>query len=67
MKSVKDNFPKFKHGETIIAAFGDATAKSAKEANLLVTVKAPTPDCPSMSLALEQFITRNNKEAAKER
>jgi uroporphyrinogen-III synthase len=67
VKSLKDNFPKFKQGDTIIATFGDATAKSAKDAKLAVSVNAPTPECPSMSLALEQFITKNNKEAAKEK
>lgn len=67
VKSVKDNFPKFKQANTVIAAFGEATSKAAKEVKLKVSVNAPTPDCPSMSLALEQFITRNNKEAAKEK
>ncbi|MCX6188829.1 MAG: uroporphyrinogen-III synthase [Bacteroidetes bacterium] len=67
VKSVKDNFPKFKQAEMIIAAFGEATAKAAKDVKLVVSVNAPTPDCPSMSMALEQFITKNNKEAAKEK
>ncbi len=67
VKSVKDNFPKFKQATTVVAAFGEATAMAAKEVKLKVSVLAPTPDCPSMSMALEQFITKNNKEAAKEK
>ena len=67
VKSVNDNFPKFKQGNTMIATFGEATAKAAKDSKLVVIVNAPTPECPSMSLALEQFVTKNNKDAAKEK
>ncbi len=67
VNSVKENFPKFKQAGTVIATFGEATAKAATDVKLKVTVTAPTPECPSMSMALEQFITKNNKEAAKEK
>ena len=65
--SVKDNFAKFKQGNIVFATFGKATAKAIEALGYKAQVTAPTPDCPSMSMALEAFITRNNKEAAKEK
>ncbi len=67
VNALHDNFPKFKQVETVIATFGEATAKAAKDIKMKVGVLAPTPECPSMSMALELFITKNNKEAAKEK
>ncbi len=67
LKSLKDNFPKFKQADTIVATFGEATVKAAKDVKLTVSVIAPTPEYPSMSAALEVFITKNHKDAAKEK
>ena len=67
VNAVKDNFPKFKQANVVFATFGEATSKALKNLGYSVQVEAPTPECPSLSLALEQFITKNNKEAAKEK
>jgi len=67
VKSLHDNFPKFKQEHIVIATFGESTAKAATDMKLSVGVNAPTPECPSMSMALESYITKNNKEAAKEK
>ena len=62
IKSLFQNYPDFEQGQTIIAAFGEATAEAAIEAGLRLDIKAPTEKAPSMTMALEQFIKAYNKE-----
>ena len=62
LKSLFQNFPGFVQDSTIIAAFGPATAVAVEESGLRLDIKAPTPQCPSMTMALEEFIKRYNKE-----
>ena len=52
----------FVQDTTVIAAFGPATAVAVEEAGLRLDIKAPTPQCPSMTMAIEEFIKRYNKE-----
>lgn len=61
IKSLFQNFPKFKQNKTRIAAFGPTTAKAVKEAGLKLDIHAPMPAAPSMTMALEQYITKVNK------
>ena len=61
VKSLFQNFPDFKQNLTRIAAFGATTAKAVEDANLYVDIKAPNPQAPSMTMALEQYITAVNK------
>jgi uroporphyrinogen-III synthase len=67
VNAINDNFPKYKQGNTLFATFGESTSKALKDLGYTVAVEAPTPECPSLSLALDQFITKNNKDAAKEK
>lgn len=62
IKSLMQNYPEFKQNETKIAAFGPTTEKAVKEANLSLDIKAPVPQAPSMTMALEQFIKKHNKK-----
>lgn len=55
------NFPDFKQNDTKIAVFGNSTVKAATEAGLRVDIEAPTPETPSMTMALEKYITDINK------
>ncbi len=57
IESLYKNFPKFKQDTTKIAVFGPTTAKAVQDAKLRIDVMAPTPKAPSMSMALEQYIT----------
>lgn len=59
--SLKDNFPNFKQGETKIASFGENTARAVIDSGLCLDIEAPTPQAPSMKMALEQFIKNFNK------
>ncbi|MBN1820945.1 MAG: uroporphyrinogen-III synthase [Prolixibacteraceae bacterium] len=61
IKSLLQNFPDFKQNDTKIASFGPSTASAVKEAGLRLDIEAPTPQAPSMTMALEQFIKNNNK------
>ena len=57
IKSLLDNFPKFKQGQTIIAAFGSATAEAVEKAGLKLQISAPTPEFPSMTAAIDAYLT----------
>jgi uroporphyrinogen-III synthase len=55
------NFPDFKQNNTRIAVFGNTTAKAVEDRGLRVDIAAPTPDTPSMTMALEKYIEKENK------
>ena len=59
--SLNDNFPKFKQGEIKIASFGENTARAVTDSGFSLDIEAPTPQAPSMKMALEQFIKNFNK------
>jgi uroporphyrinogen-III synthase len=61
IKSLLKNFPDFKQNDTKIASFGDKTAKAVEEAGLRLDIKAPAPQAPSMTMALESFIEKHNR------
>lgn len=60
--SLLENFPNFKQNETRIAVFGNTTVKAAAENGLRVDIQAPTPETPSMTMALEKYIKEVNKK-----
>jgi uroporphyrinogen-III synthase len=55
------NFPGFKQTKILVATFGSTTANAAKESGLTVTVQAPLPKAPSMTMALEQYLQKATK------
>lgn len=59
--SLFKNFPKFKQNKTRIAAFGSSTIQAVVDAGLNVDVKAPIPEAPSMTMAIEQYVKVANK------
>jgi uroporphyrinogen-III synthase len=61
IKSLYENFPDFKQNKTRIAAFGANTAQAIIEAGLHLDIEAPTPQAPSMKMALEEYIRKANK------
>ncbi|UMB59444.1 uroporphyrinogen-III synthase [Lutibacter sp. A80] len=60
--SLFQNFPNFKQNNTRIAVFGNSTVKAAKKAGLDCNIQAPTPETPSMTMALEKYIVKANKK-----
>lgn len=63
IKSLFENFPNFQQNDTRIAAFGNTTVKAAESHGLKVNIEAPSPETPSMTMALEKYIKEVNKKA----
>lgn len=61
IESLLQNFPDFEQNNTRIAVFGNSTVKAATDAGLRIDIKAPTPETPSMTMALQKYITDANK------
>lgn len=61
IKSLKQNFPNFKQGNTRIACFGAAAANELKKLGYRLDIYAPNPKNPSMSGALDEYIKEANK------
>ena len=61
IESLFHNFPDFKQKDTRIAVFGSTTAKAVEDHGLKVDIMAPTPETPSMTMALEKYIEKVNK------
>lgn len=59
--SLFKNFPDFKQNDTRIAVFGNSTIKAVEAKGLRVDIAAPTPETPSMTMALEKYIKEANK------
>ena len=59
--SLFKNFPDFEQKDTRIAVFGNTTVKAATDAGLKINILAPTPETPSMTMALEKYIKEANK------
>lgn len=60
--SLFKNFPEFKQNNTRIAVFGNSTVRAAEQAGLKCNIKVPTPETPSMTMALEKYIVDVNKK-----
>ena len=62
VKSLYENFPDFKQNETRIAVFGNLTSNAVLAEGLEVNIKAPAPETPSMTMALEKYLKVSNKD-----
>ncbi|EHQ42210.1 uroporphyrinogen-III synthase [Myroides odoratus] len=61
IKSLFMNFPDFSQDNTRIAVFGTTTQKEALDHDLRVDIMAPSPEAPSITMALEKYIQKVNK------
>lgn len=61
VQSLFENFPDFVQNNTRIAAFGATTQQALLEHGLVLDIPAPTPEAPSMTMAVEQYIKTVNK------
>jgi uroporphyrinogen-III synthase len=62
IKSLYENFPDFKQKNTRLACFGSTTQEEAENNGLIVDIPAPTPDAPSMTKAISDYIKDVNKK-----
>lgn len=57
--SIHRNFPNWEQGDTLLACFGLNTISAAQEAGLRVDIKAPTPEFPSITAAIEKYLEQH--------
>ena len=62
IRSLYKNFPDFEQNNTRIAVFGSTTQREALDLGLRVDIMAPSPEAPSMTMALEKYILKVNKD-----
>lgn len=61
VKSLIENFPDFKQGNTCLACFGNVTKEAIEAAGLRCDCFAPTPQARSMTAAIEMYLEEHNK------
>ena len=61
IQSLYDNFPDFKQNETRIAVYGNSTSRAVEDKGLTINIKAPAPEVPSMTTALENYLQYSNE------
>lgn len=57
--SLLKNFPKFKQDDIKIGCFGTTTAEAVKKAGLRLDIEAPSVKAPSMTAAIELFLSED--------
>ena len=62
IESLCKNFPEFKQEQIAIATFGATTAQAVRDAGLRLDIEAPTPQTPSITAALDLYLTKNKGE-----
>ncbi len=62
VQSLFQNFPAFIQGDLRIGGMGATTLKAMEDSNLRIDVKAPTPESPSIILALDKYLALANKK-----
>ncbi len=60
IESLLKNFPDFQQGDLRIATLGSTTAQAVKDAGLRLDLEAPNPKAPSMTAALDMYLTENS-------
>lgn len=63
--SLLKNFPKFEQGEMYFGCLGTAAAQAIKDSGFRVDLEVPNPQFSSITLALEDFIQKNQKGSKK--
>ena len=61
IRSLFHNWPDFKQGEIVIGTFGTTTTNAATEAGIKVNFSAPSPVTPSMTTAIDAYLSKCNK------
>lgn len=62
IESLCKNFPEFKQEQIAIATFGGTTAQAVRDAGLRLDIAAPSPESPSITAALDLYLTKNKTE-----
>ena len=59
IKSLKENFPDFEQKDLKFISFGKSIVKAMDDAGLKAELQAPTPEAPSLSKAIELYLSKN--------
>ena len=59
IKSIYSNFPDFKQADIKFISYGNSVVKAMNEAGLSSEISAPTPEIPSISKALENYLSNH--------
>ena len=59
IKSIYSNFPDFKQADIKFISYGSSVVKAMNEAGLSIEISAPTPEIPSISKALENYLSNH--------
>ena len=62
--SLLKNFPDVEQGDIKIGCFGSTTAQAVRDAGLRLDIEAPSPQSPSMTAALENFLKEESEKEA---
>ena len=62
VKSILENFPKWKQGKTLIAAFGAGTVQTLEEAGYRVDIRVPNEKYQSLTTAIQAYLEEHNEE-----
>jgi len=65
IESLFTNFPGFVQDKTFIGTFGPNTAAAAENRNLRLDLRVPSPEYPSMTMGLDDFLTKQAKNNGK--
>ncbi len=57
--ALKKNFPDFQQGDIRIVCYGNSAQKAVNEVGLRMDVAAPTPETPSITAALDKYLSEN--------
>lgn len=61
-KSIRENFPEFEQGKTVIAAFGANTAQALEDLGLHADIRVPSPEFQSITSAIRDYLEKHNNE-----
>jgi uroporphyrinogen-III synthase len=65
VQALLKNFPDFEQGDIQIGCFGSTTASAVRDLGLRLDLEAPTPQYPSMTMALDAFLKEYVKKLKK--
>lgn len=63
IRSLYHNWPEFQQGEIVIGTFGTTTTQAANDAGIVVNFSAPNPATPSMTMAIDAYLSKCGKKA----
>lgn len=58
VQAMSQNMPSFEQGDKVLAAFGAGTAAAIRDKGWRLDIEAPTPACPSITMAVDQFLQK---------